>query len=85
MSYTNLAPGRYSFRVAAGESQEEKGIERRNFEIPSGVNYCTTHLINGRITTGLGGEVTVEFGAVGPATEFMCRFDLQELPFTCEC
>ena len=81
--FTDLDPGRYSFRVAAGESRAEKGIERRKFEIPPNDNYCTTHLINEGIAIGFGGQVTVEFAGVGPATEFMCRLDRQP-QFSCE-
>ena len=81
--YTNLEPGKYTLRVAAGERREEKGIERRKFEIPSDNNYCATHLINEGVIGGFGGQVTVEFASVGPAVEFMCRLDRQEL-FSCE-
>ena len=81
--FSELDPGRYSLRVAAGETREERGIERRKFEIPPDDNYCTTHLINSGVTIGFGGQVTVEFAGVGPATEFMCRLDRQE-QFSCE-
>ena len=70
-------------RVAAGEGREERGIERRKFEIPSDDAYCTTHLINEGVIIGFGGQVTVEFASVGPAIEFMCRLDGQE-QFLCE-
>ena len=83
VNYTNLDPGRYSLRVEAGKNRDERGIERRFFEIPADVNYCTTHLINEGVTVGFGGAVTVEFASVGPATEFMCRLDRQT-PFPCE-
>ena len=81
--YTNLEPGRYTFRVAAGQGRDEKGIERRYFEIPSDDTSCTTHLINEGVIVGFGGQVTVEFASVGPAVEFMCRLDGQER-FLCE-
>lgn len=81
--YTNLEPGRYTLRVAAGESRAERGIERRNFEIPPDNTYCTTHLINEGVSVGFGGQVTVEFASVGPVEEFMCRLDSQE-QFSCE-
>lgn len=80
--YTDLEPGRYTLRVAAGERREEKGIERRKFEIPSDDTFCTTHLINEGVIVGFGGQVTVEFSSVGPAVEFMCRLDGQE-QFSC--
>ena len=81
--FTDLDPGRYNLRVAAGESRVERGIERRKFEIPPNENYCTTHLINEGITVGFGGQITVEFAGVGPSTEFMCRLD-QQPQFSCE-
>ena len=70
--------------MAAGETREERGIERRNFEIPPDPDHCTTHLINSGVAVGLGGQVTVEFAGVGPAVEFVCRLDSQER-FPCEC
>ena len=69
--------------MAAGERREEKGIERRKFEIPPDATYCTTHLINEGVTVGFGGQVIVEFASVGPAVEFMCRLDGQQ-QFSCE-
>ena len=69
--------------MAAGETREERGIERRKFEIPPNDNYCTTHLINSGVTVGFGGQVNVEFVGVGPTIEFKCSLDRQP-QFSCK-
>ena len=84
VNLTNLDPGKYSLRVEAGKNRDERGIERRFFEIPADANYCTTHLINEGISVGSSGEVSVEFASLGPATSFLCRLDVQGQPFACK-
>ena len=79
-AWTAIALG-IVLRVAVNNSREDRAIERRSFEISSDPTFCTTQLINGRVTVS-GDTVTVEFAGTGPAETFRYKLDT-EPAFAC--
>ncbi len=84
--YPDLSPGRYTLRIAAiNFKKEDRAILRRRFEVPPAANVCLLHLVDeGLAVDARSGNVTVDFGAVGPVEGFLCFLDGAEA-VTCEC
>ena len=75
--YSDLSPGRYTLRIAAiNYKKEDRAIVRRKFEVPPADNVCLVHLVNdGLVVEETTGNVTIDFGGVGPVESFLCSLD----------
>lgn len=80
--FQNVVPGTYKLRlIATTESEQKMSVVK--LTIPDDVTTCTVHLINKGVTIN-GTSINVEFGGVGPCTNFCCKLD-RNPSFQCKC
>ena len=83
VTFTDLPPGDYKFRVIARDIiNNDRAVIRTGLWIRGNDDFCTVYTINRRVTV-VGNSATVEFGNTGAPTSFRCRLDNQPY-FTCK-
>ena len=82
--FKGLTPGEtYILRLMA-TTCSDRAISRVSFTIPAHFGSCYVHFTNKGLELMGSGEVLVNFGSVGPVTEYTCSLN-RRLPQKCMC